>query len=154
MSPYEPMSPDTVRELMMKRVDGEISDADRARLERHLDAHPELRAELAELQRVRIETMNLKSHLMPDVAWDAYWHGLYNRLERGFAWLLIALGGLVAGGYGLYHIALALWRDPVMPPLLKVGLMALVAGSVILMLSVVRERFLLRKHDKYRGIQR
>jgi len=56
--------------------------------------------------------------------------------------LLIA-GGLLLGGYGIYQLLDA----PDLPPAVLWGLLALMAGFVLLVLSLVQERIKDRKEE-------
>ena len=96
--------------------------------------------------------MNLKKP--PEETWDRYWGGVYARLERGIAWILISLGAAVLIAFAAYHAVLAFLEDTSSPLLLKIALAALVLGGAVLLVSVIREKLVLRKSDKYREVVR
>ncbi len=140
--------------LIMKKIDGEISPAEARELQAFLKTHPEQRRELEMFQQIKEDTSKMKKHLLPEMAWDDYWRQLYNRLERGFSWVLISIGAIIVLGYGAFEFVSEFLADTGAPPLLKAGITALVLGGVILLISVIREKIMLRKHDKYKEIQR
>ncbi|MCB0271324.1 MAG: hypothetical protein KDH95_24425, partial [Calditrichaeota bacterium] len=72
----------------------------------------------------------------------------------GISWILISLRAVIVLSYGIYHAVMELWQDSTLPLILKYGTLALIIGTVILLVSVVREKLLLRKHDRYKEIER
>nr|HQU74137.1 hypothetical protein [Calditrichia bacterium] len=78
--------------LMMRSIDGEISPGEAGQLADLLDADPALREEFNHLKQVKETTVKMRNDMLPDVVWEDYWQQLYNRLERGFSWILISLG--------------------------------------------------------------
>jgi anti-sigma factor RsiW len=140
--------------LMMKKIDGEITPQEEIELQQYLADFPERRKELTELQHVKEETEKMKKQILPEMAWDEYWAKIYNRLERGISWILISAGAMIVLGYALLEMVNALLGDSQMPLPLKFGIIALLLGGVILLISVIREKLMVRKHDKYKEIQR
>lgn len=139
---------------MMKQIDGEITPEEARQLTQFLEANPSYRKELETMSELKTETGKMKERLVPELAWEDYWRQLYNRLERGTGWILISLGAIVVLSYGIYHAMTALWQDNTMPLILKYGILAQIIGGAILLVSVVREKLLLRKHDRYKEIER
>ena len=142
------------QQLMMKQIDGEITPEEARQLAQFLEANPSYRKELETMSDLKMETEKMKGNLVPDLAWDDYWRQLYNRLERGISWILISLGAMIVLSYGIYHAVMELWQDSTLPLILKYGTLALIIGAAILLVSVAREKLLLRKHDRYKEIER
>ncbi len=142
------------RLLMMQAIDDEISPADRKALQEHLQSCPSCREEFQRFSNLQKETQTMKRQLLPEMAWDDYWSRLYNRLERSISWILISLGAAVLGAYGAYHAVLEMLGDPQMPGFIKAAIIGVSAGGVLLLISVIREKLMVRKHDKYKEIQR
>ena len=84
-----------------------------------------------------------------DVELERYWHSVYNRLERGLGWVLFSLGAIIVLCYGGFKLVEEIVRDPGVAVLLKVGIVALVFGTVILFVSLLRERLAVVKVDRY-----
>ena len=90
-----------------------------------------------------------------DLELAQYWSGVYNRLERGIGWILFSVGAIIVLCYGGFRLVEEIVKDPEVAVLLKVGVVALVFGAAILLVSILRERLRVRKTDKYsKEIQR
>ena len=86
--------------------------------------------------------------------WDAYWLGIYNKIERGIAWIIISIGAIIILGYSAITAIEQLIVDSSISPLMKTGIFLLLTGFVILFVSLIREKFFKMKHDKYKEIER
>ena len=84
-----------------------------------------------------------------DAELERYWKSIYNRLERGLAWILFSAGAIIVLCYGGFKLIEQVIKDPNIALLFKIGLTALVFGAVILFVSLLRERLTVRKVDKY-----
>lgn len=142
------------KELMVRLIDGEITPAEREKLEMHLQACPDCRADLAEMKRWKGVSGEMKNKLLPDMARDEYWRHIYNRLERGVAWILVSLGAIILLGFAVAQFLAGVLKSTQMSGLEKFGVLALALGFVVLFVSVVREKLMVGKHDKYKEIQR
>jgi len=92
---------------------------------------------------------SMKHKEPPDEVWEKYWSRFYNRLERGLGWILISIGAMILLFYGGFKAVESLVKDPTLAIFLKVAILLLLAGLVILFVSVVRERIFTYKKDKY-----
>lgn len=153
MGPPRP-DDERLRHLMMAEVDEEISGEERAELESALDEDPDLRNELEAFQRLKEVTDTMSPLKPPGETWDRYWEDVYRRLERGIAWVLVSLGTIVLGTWGLWNVARGLIEDTSMPTFIRWSLLALLAGFVILFVSVLRERLFMGKSDPYKDVVR
>lgn len=141
-------------ELIVRYVDGELSTPERKKLEGHLATCGECREDLERLKNWKGVSGKMKNKLLPDMAWEEYWQHLYNRLERGISWILISIGATIILGIAAYQFVLNLFKAEDLGSVEKIGIFALVFGFVILFLSVLREKLMVRKHDKYEEIIR
>ncbi len=71
------------------------------------------------------------------------------RTSRGAGWLLFIAGALLLAGVAIYEFVFA--TD--MPPLIKYGTAALYLGLAGLFISVLRQRLIARKTDKYKDVE-
>lgn len=140
--------------LMMRHFDEEISEADEGRLREHLETCQRCQTRFAEYGKIVAAASGATLPEVPEEEWEVYWTGVYNRIERGFAWTVIsvALGVLLA--FGLVKLAIVLVQAENLPVWVKLAIAALAGGVTLLFISVVREKVFLGKKDKYRGVIR
>lgn len=143
-----------VRQLMMGALDGELSPGDRDELAHVLQHDPVLQQEWQQLQRVKEVTQTMSLRHPPEETWDRYWTGVYRRLERGVAWILVSIGVIVLLSWGVWQAIQDILGDTALPAFIKAGILALIAGTVILLVSVVREKLILRRSDPYKDVIR
>ena len=140
--------------LMMRHFDKESSPEEESRLQEHVKSCPSCARRMREYETLIAATDDLDLPEVPPEQWDLYWTNVYNRLERKTAWVVVAAALGVAVAYGLLRLALLLYRAPNLSACVKVAISALVAGLTLLFISVLREKLILRKTDKYRGVIR
>ena len=96
----------------------------------------------------------MKFNKLPEVYWDEYWTHVYNRIERGLSWIFVSIGLIILLGYGSYQVMQDFYLNSDEPVLIKMGVGLLTAGMIILFISVLREKLMIRKVDKYRSVER
>jgi hypothetical protein len=69
-----------------------------------------------------------------------YIASLYDRLERSIGWLLFFAGILILLIYGGFKIVNCIVKDSSITLLLKIGILGIIGGWVILMLSLIKEQ--------------
>ncbi len=84
---------------------------------------------------------------------DIYWNKLFNRIERALGWFFFVTGLIILVSYILYEIVLLLFRDTQLNLVLKFGLIFIIIGFVILIISVIREKMFISKKDKYTEVK-
>jgi len=145
---------DRFRRLMTGALDGELSAAEQTEFQQMLTASPERQSEWNEHRKLKEITMELKFTNPPEEVWDRYWVNVYNRIERRAAWILVSLGAMVVLFFTGYKAVESLLADAQIPWFLKIAIFVLMAGGVILFVSVLREKLFTRKTDKYKEVQR
>ncbi len=141
------------RILMMKALDGELSPQEDTEFQQFLQDEA-FRKEWLEFKQLKEVTQDMKFKNPPQEVWDSYWMNVYNRLERGLAWILFSIGAIIFLSYGLYQLFHAVMNGSELPLLLRVAIVALVIGTAILLVSVIREKLFVRKRDPYKEVQR
>ena len=137
------------KRLLMGLLDGELPSKEEKNLRLHVKECKECRGELEEFNKMEGVIEKMKYKEPPDEAWEKYWSKVYNRLERGLSWILISIGAMILLFYGGFKAVESLVKDPTLAVFLKVAILVLLAGLVILFVSVVRERIFTYKKDKY-----
>ena len=142
------------KDLMMGYLDNELSDQQRRQFEEHLAGCPECAGELEEFKRLKAITDEVTLVEPEDRIWQEYWDGVYNRCERGIGWIVFSVAGILLAIYGGFRAIEEIIKDPDVEGILKVGLLAFIAGVAILFVSVLRERIYFWKKDRYRDVRR
>jgi hypothetical protein len=119
-----------------------------------INSNIELKQEYEEQKRIKEVLRKMKMKNPSKEVWDSYWMGVYNRVERGLAWIVISIGALIFFGYASYETVNAFVNDTHTPPLAKFGITLLIFGALILIFSLIREKIFTSKRDKYKEVQR
>ena len=130
---------------LMRYVDKEMENQERAEFEKHLETCETCRGLLCDFSMVKEVTEKVKIADVPEAVWEKYWEKIYNRIERSVAWFLFIIGALILNGYWIYRAI----TDPSLHNIVGLGVMLMVAGFAILFLSVLREKRAVNKADRY-----
>lgn len=136
--------------LCVKAVDGVLTNEERAELERHLEADPELRAALEQDMDIKALTDGLAHRMRADAYIEPPRPSPTARGVLGTGFTLILGAVAVLAGYALY----AVLRDPEVPMAVRGGVVALVAGVSVLLGYVVRLRLRAHGRDPYTEVDR
>ena len=142
------MSPNHPEELLMKAVDGLLSDEERRELDRHLGDCPSCREELRDFDRIKETTDGMTARILADGRIEPpRAKGLTLRL-RWAGWLALAGGCALLVGFAGWSLA----RDVEVPLAVKVALALLAVGIVVLFGYVLRARARAHGRDPYEEI--
>ena len=86
--------------------------------------------------------------------WEVYWSTIYNRLERRIGWILLSIGGMILLFFGGYKAIEGIIQDPSIPILLKVGILTVLGGMVVLLVSLLREQIFVHKRERYKEVEK
>lgn len=142
------------KDSMMAYLDNELSDEKKQAFEAHLASCPVCAAEMEAFKKLKQITDDVALVEPEDRLWQEYWGGVYNRIERGIGWVVFSVAGILLLIYGGFTAIEKVIDDPSVGVLLKVGLLALLAGLAILFVSVVRERIYFWSRDRYKDVRR
>lgn len=140
--------------LQEKYFDEELNAEEKAKFKTMLETNNDLQKEFEEQKRIKEVLRKMKLKNPSREVWDSYWMGIYNRIERGIAWVVISIGALIFFGYASYETVNAFINDTQTPPLAKFGITLLIFGALILIFSIIREKIFTSKRDKYKEVQR
>lgn len=138
------------KELMMARLDGEISPDGRRELDAHLAACETCRREFSELGRVTRLIGEVRLPRPTEDAMAGYWPSVYARIERGLGWWLLIVGAGVWIGYGVF----AFLTNPMMEALTKLLVALPIVGVLTLLVSAIRERCHVSRTERYGRVER
>ena len=148
------MNNDEIKLKVMAYLDGELSELEMKEIKRLIDDDEMHKDVYLSLKKVKEVTQEMKFVKLPEMYWDDYWEHVYNRIERGISWILISLGVIVVGSFLVWQFIEALIVDQNIHVVLKAGILILLAGVVVLIVSILREKLMVRKVDKYREVER
>jgi predicted anti-sigma-YlaC factor YlaD len=135
--------------LLMAAIDGELSGEEQAVFEQYLRQYPECQEEWQRYAKLKEVTRTMQFTKPAQEVWEHYWARVYNRLERGLGWILLSIGSIILLTYGGYKAIEALIADTQLEVIVKIGLIGVIGGLVILIVSVIREKLFTAKTDKY-----
>lgn len=135
--------------LLSGYLDGELTQGEAQRVRVHLEDHPESRELLAQLAAIRHAALSTELPVPDDDQWDPRPRGPFSRFSRATGWALILAWLAVTAGLVVWHwwTAPAAWWA-------KALTAAIVAGPLLLLLSVLRDRLQVMKTDRYRRVLR
>ena len=142
------------KDIMMGYLDNELSNEQRRQFEEHLTGCSECKAELKEFRKLKAITDEVTLVEPEDKIWQDYWSGVYNRIERSVGWIVFSVAAILLAIYGGFKLIEDIITDSSVGVLLKVGLLVLIAGLAILLVSVSRERLHFWQKDRYRNVRR
>jgi predicted anti-sigma-YlaC factor YlaD len=148
------MDHEEARIALMGYLDGELDEPRRRELEAHLDGCDECRRERDRFRSLKEVMDPMKFKEPSDQMWDEYWTGVYNRLERGLGWIFVSIASIVLISYGLIEWIKVMLGASDVPLLIRGGIVFLVVGIVVLLVSVVRERLFLYRRERYKEVKR
>ncbi|MFT5232462.1 MAG: putative anti-sigma-YlaC factor YlaD [Candidatus Krumholzibacteriia bacterium] len=153
-----PFDPQQEAPLLSAYVDAELEPADVKRIETHLamqtDESRATQLEIDELRRFNSLTGAMRLKDPPAEDWEAFWDSSYNRNERSLGWLLLGLGLAVIVGWFCVELAVTFWTTASISIWLKSCIVAVFAGAVLIVSSVVRERIFARRKSRYKDVIR
>jgi len=120
----------------------------------HIETCEVCKDKFESLKKVKEITSEMKFKKLPEMYWDEYWRQVYNKIERGTSWIFISIGAIIVLSFTLIKFVSSLIADQQMDPFLKGGIFFLLIGSTILLISVIREKIMVKRVDKYREVER
>ena len=141
-----------IKKLISAYHEGVLDTAQKKRVEEHVNTCSECRSELDEMHKLEEVMQKMAFKQPPKETWEVYWSMVYNRLERGIGWIFMSIGAMILLFFGGYKMVEGIIIDPEIPLLLKVGILAVLAGAVVLLVSFGRERLFVNKRERYKEV--
>jgi len=141
------MMPPVSSDDLMRYLDGEMPPEERAQVDAELAASTELRRELAMFRALKSDFQQLSFH--PAEYRESVWDRVSERVTRPIGWILVAMGATAWMSYGAYVMATA----PT-DPWEKLATGAVAIGILMLLASVIWERYREWQNDPYRDVHR
>jgi hypothetical protein len=141
------MSEPTPSDDLMRYLDGELGPEERARVEAALERSTELQRELAIFRALKTDFQELSFH--PGSHRRSVWDDVNVRVTRPLGWVFLTVGAAIWMAYGVYVFA----TTPA-DPWEKLATGAVAIGILMLLASVIVERYREAATDPYRDVQR
>jgi anti-sigma factor RsiW len=141
------MHDDLSHEDLMRFLDGELPPDEHARVQARIDSSTELGREVMIFRAMKAGFRDLT--FQPGTYHHSVWDQVDQQLTRPIGWVLVIAGAAVWTAYGAYVFATA----PV-NPWEKLATGAVVIGVILLLTSVIWERYREWLTDPYRDVYR
>ena len=132
---------------LMRYLDGESSPGERQSIERRLAESTELTRELAIFRGMKADMRDLS--FSPRGVGDTLWAKVHRRLTTRLGWILLTAGAVVWIVHGAY-----LFLTSQTQLIQKLATSAIAIGILLLLITVVAERYHESLSDPYRDIHR
>ena len=134
-------------EDLMRFLDGELPPEEHARMEAQIASSTELSRELQLFRALKSGFQDLSFH--PGTYHTSVWDQVNQRLTRPIGWVLVIVGAAAWTGYGAY-----VFTTTPGDPWEKLATGAIVIGILVLLASVIWERYREWLTDPYRDVYR
>jgi predicted anti-sigma-YlaC factor YlaD len=141
-----------LKELISLYIDGELDKDQKEKVEEHLKGCDECRKEFEEMSKFEEVMSKMELKEPPKETWQIYSNSVYNRLERRFGWILFSIGAMILLFFGGYKMVESIIKDTSTSLLLKIGILTVLGGVVVLLVSMIRERCFVRKRERYKEV--
>jgi len=138
-----------VGEWLSGYIDGELTQQQRQRVEIHCGNCGDCETELNELRTLRRDVSNARLSEYGEDVWRENMDDGTVTVTRGIGWLLFLGAALICGGIGIYAFVF----DSSMGTFEKLVISAMYCGLALLFFSVLRQRLIERKTDKYKDVE-
>lgn len=131
-------------------LDGELTQQDSQRVGVHLRQCERCRGVVEDFARMRADIREMPFPEPPADAWSQMMSGMTFKATRGLGWLLWGGGAAVLAVYAIYAFA----TDPAIKAIERVCVLAIILGVALVFMTVLAERVVGLKTDKYRDVQK
>ncbi|MDH3549595.1 MAG: zf-HC2 domain-containing protein [Gammaproteobacteria bacterium] len=138
-----------VGELLSGYIDGELTQQERQRVDVHCESCAECGQLRDELREIRRDVGDARLSEIGEDNWREMMDDSTVRVTRGIGWLLLIGGFLAVAGIGIYEFL----TDPSVGWTEKLVVTVIYGGFVALFVSVLRQRLIERKSDKYKDVE-
>jgi predicted anti-sigma-YlaC factor YlaD len=138
-----------IDELMSGYLDNELAQGDCQLVEIHLEQCPSCRLQLDEIRLLKKGVSTMSFGEMDKQQWEAIKNDLPARASRGLGWILFIVSLVILIAYAIYEFSI----DDTVPALVKITVAGLVLGLLSLFISVLRQRMIAGRSDRYKDIQ-
>jgi hypothetical protein len=139
--------PPVTPEELMRYLDGEMAPDERERVDREIETSTELQREIAVYRDLKSDIQSLQFQRSPHQA--SVWDKVNTQLNRPIGWVLFVGGLAVWMTYGAW-----VFSTSSVSPWEKLGTGAIAIGVLMLLTSVIWERYRDWETDPYKDVTR
>ena len=143
-----------IKELILFYHEGGLSKKEKTEVEERVAQCQECQKEFEEAKKLE-EVMGKMKLINPGKeVWEVYWESIYNRLERKVGWILLSFGGIILLFFGGYKLVESIIQDPSISLVFKIGILAFLAGIVVMLVSLMKEQIFVYKKERYKEVEK
>jgi len=139
-----------INELLSGYLDEELVQGDQQRVRVHLSQCANCRQVYNQMSQLRKAVG--KSLSQPELShqqWEKIMNDMPARVSRGIGWVFLIVGVITLSGFLIWHFAI----DDEIPMFVKITISGIFFGIVSLFVSVLRQRWVAQKTDRYKDVQ-
>jgi len=138
-----------IGEQLSGYIDGELTQQQRQRVEQHCEKCSQCREDLQALRDLRERIAGVSLSPIGEDQWRETMNDPSVSTSRSIGWILFIVGTVLIGLMMVFGILM----DPEVPTGMKLILFAIYGGLAALLYSVLRQRLIERKTDKYKDVE-
>jgi hypothetical protein len=142
------MKQERYEELVVIVADGKATKEEEEELKSYLESRPELAEELEAHIQIKSITDNWMERVKLDLLVDE--QNQARQSERNIGLIFLGIGISLLYGFGIYQLL----SGPETPLVVRIGIATAGTGLAILLFSLIRQRIITSKKDKYSEIIR
>lgn len=139
-----------VGELLSGYIDGELTQQEQQRVRLHCETCASCGEQLEELKALRQQVGQASFGTHDANQWRENMNDVPTRASRGLGWLLLIGGALIAAGFAVFVFFINVDGLSLVERLIIGGIYG---GLLLLFVSVLRQRLIERKTDKYKDVE-
>ena len=139
-----------VGELLSGYIDGELTQQERQRVRLHCDSCADCDSTLTDLRRLRQRIGEARLSDKDRDNWRESMDDTTVKATRGLGWLLLIGGALIGVGVGVYEFIITPSTLSFIEKLIVGGVYG---GMLLIFISVLRQRLIERKSDRYKDVE-
>ena len=136
-------------ELLTGYLDGELTQQESQRVAVHIEQCEDCRKTLRQLQQLQQAVQETQYPNLEQEKLETMMNDLTSKSLQGIAWFALSAGLAMIIAFAVY----AFWIDTGMPWYHKLAMSLIWGGGIGLFVSVLRQRLIARKTDKYRRVK-
>ena len=136
-------------ELLTGYLDGELTQQESQRVAVHIEQCEACRTTWQQLQQLQQAVKQTRYPNLEQEVLETVMNDLTSKRLQGVAWFALSAGLAMIVVFAIY----AFWIDPAVPWYHKLAMSLIWGGGIGLFVSVLRQRLIARKSDKYRRVK-